>query len=98
MQAPARLFEATQGNPFFVTELLRGGGEGMPVTVQDAVLARYARLAPEAQALVRACSVVPARTERWLVQAMLDAAPADVEAALDSGLLLADGDSLAFRH
>jgi DNA-binding CsgD family transcriptional regulator/tetratricopeptide (TPR) repeat protein len=95
---PAGLHTATQGNPFFVTEVLRQPAEQLPPTVQALVLARFARLPPAAQAVVRLASIVPARIERWLVDALLAPALADIEACIDSGLLLADASWLAFRH
>ena len=44
LRSPAGVHSATQGNPFFVTELLRHGVDGVPRSVQDLVLARFARL------------------------------------------------------
>ena len=98
LRSPAGLFAATQGNPFFVTELLRHPVDELPRTVQDLVLARFARLNPPAQAIVRLASTVPAQVERWLVDALLAPALTDLEACLDSGLLLADAATLRFRH
>ena len=98
LRAPAGLFDATQGNPFFVTELLRHPEEALPRSVQDLVLARYARLDKPAQAIVRLVALVPGRFERWLLDAMLAPALTALEACLDSGLLLADATTLSFRH
>lgn len=90
------LFAATQGNPFFVTESLHG--PGLPTTVRDAVLARAARLAPAVRALLDLAAIVPSRVESWLLQAVAAPPADDLAAALDSGLLQAEGDCLAFRH
>ncbi len=93
--------EATRGNAFFATELLRDTRVPravVPRTVQDVVLARFARLAGPVQALLQLVSIVPGRIERWLVDALLAPAASDVEAALDSGLLVSDGPTLAYRH
>ncbi len=98
LRSPTGLFAATQGNPFFVTELLRHPVDELPRTVQDLVLARYARLAAPAQAIVRLASLVPGEIERWLVEELLSPALSDLEACLDSGLLLADAAALKFRH
>jgi DNA-binding CsgD family transcriptional regulator len=95
---PAGVHAATQGNPFFVTELLRQPAEAIPPTVQALVLSRFARLQPPAQAVVRLTSIVPARIERWLVDALLAPSLADLEACIDCGLLTAEGATLAFRH
>ncbi len=96
--SPAGLYAVTQGNPFFVTELLRHMPIEVPRTVQDLVLARYARAPREAQAVVRLASVVPARAERSLIDTLLAPSAATIEACLDSGLLLGDLSSLCFRH
>jgi len=91
----------THGNAFFVTEVLRepaGAGGSVPATVQDVVLARCSRLAERVRELLAAVAVVPGRAERWLVDALLAPTLAEIEAALASGLLVAEGDTLAFRH
>ena len=95
------LHAATQGNAFFVTELLRDASEprpAVPASVQDLVLARFARLGAGAQALLQAVSVVPGRAERALIERVAAPALPDVEAALGSGLLVVEGDAFAFRH
>src|SRR4029453_1829223 len=43
------MFALTNGNPFFVTELLRAGGDAVPVSVREAILARRASLPNEAR-------------------------------------------------
>ena len=88
----------TQGNAFYVTEILAAGGGALPETVRDAVLARAAALDPEARRLLEVVSVIPARAELSLLEAV---APVELEqlgACLDSGVLRADGDGVAFRH
>lgn len=94
------VFEATQGNAFFVTELLRDGSAppSVPHSVRDLVLARCARLGTGAQALLQLVALVPGRAERWLVDALLAPPLPDVEAALASGLLLADARHYGYRH
>lgn len=94
----AGVHAATGGNPFFVTEVLRDGGDGVPRSVQDVVLARFARLPEGAQRLVQAVSLLPGRCERWLADALAAPTLADTEAALASGLLVADGAWFSFRH
>ncbi len=94
------VYEATQGNAFFVTELLRDGvvPPSVPHSVQDLVLARFARLPDGAQALLRVVAVVPGRTERWLADALAAPSLDDLEAALASGLLVAEDRALSYRH
>jgi DNA-binding CsgD family transcriptional regulator len=98
MRSAGDLHALTRGNPLFVSELLRHGTDGVPHGVQDLVLARYARLGPQAQALVRLASTVPARIEAALVQAVLDPPAAAIDECLNSGLLGALDGAYAFRH
>lgn len=107
-RSPLGLHALTRGNAFFVTEVLREGktpATAVPQNVQDLVLTRYARLDDSAQSILRLVAVVPGRTERWLVNQFFstpEVALSDLDAALenciDSGLLVAEGDSLGFRH
>jgi DNA-binding CsgD family transcriptional regulator/tetratricopeptide (TPR) repeat protein len=66
--------------------------------VRDAVLARAARLSPQARDLLDAVAVVPPRSEPWL----LDAIAGDATAALDecvlSGMLRLEHQAASFRH
>lgn len=98
LRSPAGLFEATAGNPFFLTELLRHPTQQLPTTVQDLVLARFARLDKPAQDIVRMVCIEPGRIEHRLLQSLLDPALAQLQACLDSGLLVADGPTIGFRH
>jgi predicted ATPase len=98
LRSPEGLHEATNGNPFLLTEMLRHAGIAVPHGVQDLVLSRYARLSEGAREVAQLAAIVPSRVERTLVKALLDPAAADLEACLDSGLLLADATHLRFRH
>jgi len=56
--------------PFFVTEVLAAGGDTLPATVQDAVLARVARLGPVAQRLVETVAIIPTGVDIGILEAM----------------------------
>jgi DNA-binding NarL/FixJ family response regulator len=94
----AELYRNTGGNPFFVTEVLATGGDTLPATVQDAVLARIARLGPVAQRLVETVAIIPAGVDISVLEAMDSEAVAGVEECLASGVLAAIPGGLAFRH
>ncbi len=98
LRAPEDIHAITQGNPFFVTELIRHGLDGVPHGVQDLVLARFACLSPAAQEIVRLASIVPARIEGWLVDRLLGPRVEALDDCLNSGLLLSAGPNLCFRH
>jgi DNA-binding CsgD family transcriptional regulator len=95
---PVALHELTHGNPFFATEVLASGGSERPESVRDAVLARAARLSPEAQEVLQAAAVVGQRAELDVLESVLGRPPAEVEECLSAGVLRAVHGSVAFRH
>jgi DNA-binding CsgD family transcriptional regulator/tetratricopeptide (TPR) repeat protein len=92
------LFRMTSGNPFFVTEVLATGGEEIPETVRDAILARAAGLSPGARAVLDAVSILPSGAELWLLDALAGPLDGDLTACLRSGMLQAEGGAITFRH
>lgn len=92
------LYRLTGGNAFYVTEVLATSEADLPETVRDAVLARAAGLDEPARRLLDLVALVPARTELWLLEAVAPDDLAHLEGCLASGMLTADGDSVAFRH
>jgi DNA-binding CsgD family transcriptional regulator len=95
---PANLYGRTDGNPFYVTEVLAAGGEEIPPTIRDAVLARAARLDPGAQALLEAVAVVPPQAELWLLEALAPESLSHVDECLAAGMLTAAPGAVMFRH
>jgi DNA-binding CsgD family transcriptional regulator len=93
----AELFRRTGGNAFFVTEALAASTEDVPATVRDAVLARAAGLPDEARAVLEAVAIAPPRAELWLVEVLCQATDS-LDDCLASGMLVHDGDCVAFRH
>jgi DNA-binding CsgD family transcriptional regulator/tetratricopeptide (TPR) repeat protein len=92
------LHRRTCGNPFFVTEALAAGGDGVPETVRDAVLTRAARLRPSARAVLDAAAVAGPRVEPWLLQDLAAAESSSVDECLASGVLSVQEGMFAFRH
>jgi DNA-binding CsgD family transcriptional regulator len=92
------IYELTRGNAFYVTEVLAAGGESLPPTVRDAVLARAAALSSAARRLLDVVSLVPARVELWLLEAVAPAEIEQLDACLASGMLREERDAVAFRH
>jgi DNA-binding CsgD family transcriptional regulator/tetratricopeptide (TPR) repeat protein len=92
------LYGITGGNPLFVTEALAGAADSVPVTVRDAVLARAARLSPAARQIAELVSVVPGKTEAWLLEQADCLDEAGIESCLTIGMVRGGDGSLAFRH
>jgi DNA-binding CsgD family transcriptional regulator/tetratricopeptide (TPR) repeat protein len=94
----AELYHKTAGNPFFVVEALAAGDVGIPSTVRDAVLARAARLSPDARALLDAVAVVPQHTELWLLDLLAGEPALRLDECLAFGMLRVESPGVAFRH
>ncbi|HEU0291836.1 MAG TPA: AAA family ATPase [Anaerolineales bacterium] len=92
-----KLYRLTNGNPFFVTEVLAVDG-GIPETVRDAVLARAARLSAAARRLLEAAAVIGSRVEAWLLSNIAGEEYAHVEECIARGMLQSQGEMYAFRH
>ncbi|HKB46233.1 MAG TPA: hypothetical protein VKC57_00955, partial [Ktedonobacterales bacterium] len=96
-----QLFEHTGGNPFFITEVLASGAEGVPTTVRDAVLARVARLPHPTRQALHAAAALGHRFEAELLAAVLDVLEVPrwtMRDAVFAGMLQWDGPTLGFRH
>ncbi len=92
------LYRLTSGNPFFVTETLASGASELPATVRDAVLARAARLDPDARALLDAVSIVPPQAELGLLEGLAGSRLDRLDSCLAAGMLVQQNGAIAFRH
>jgi DNA-binding CsgD family transcriptional regulator/tetratricopeptide (TPR) repeat protein len=93
-----QLRERTGGNPFYVSEVLAAGGDAIPETVRDAVLARVERLDEPARTLLEAVAIEPSRMELALLMDLAGEDEAALEACLASGMLRESRNVVAFRH
>ena len=94
-----RVFAATGGNPFYVTELLAAdAGSEPPRTVSNAVLARTARLDDDSRRLLELVSVVPSRVPTKLLEHVMPDWPFAAEEPERRQLLHVGATSVRFRH
>jgi DNA-binding CsgD family transcriptional regulator len=83
------LYERTDGNPFFLTELLRLGpalGDGVPSTVEAAIGARLRRLPESTQELLMLAAVLGRDTDGRLLAEIAERDIQDVVGALTPAL------------
>jgi len=88
----------TGGNPLFVTEVATWGGEGVPVSVGDAVLAREARLPAEVRETLEVLSVLPGGAAPDLVERIAGPSGEGIAVGVQRELLRTDGELVQFRH
>lgn len=88
----------TGGNAFFVTELLAAGSETLPATVNDAILARVARLSPAAQDVTAAAAILGTTATADLLAVVAGREVDAVDECDEFGVLVRSADGFAFRH
>ena len=92
------LHRSTAGNPFFVTEVLAAGGDTLPATVRDAVLARAAPLTVAERRVLDAVAAIPGEAEVALLEAIAPGDLPHLSGCLASGMLEGGATAVAFRH
>jgi DNA-binding CsgD family transcriptional regulator/tetratricopeptide (TPR) repeat protein len=94
----AEVHALTGGNPYFVAEVVRGGGTRLPASARDAVLSRVAPLEATARGLLDAAALAGNRLDTTLLEAVVDGAGTAYDSVLGAGLFVTDGHGLRFRH
>ncbi|HEY2795191.1 MAG TPA: AAA family ATPase, partial [Micromonosporaceae bacterium] len=89
-----QLYELVGGNPFYVTEMLEAGTNGVPLSARDAILSRAGRLSDAARQTLEMVALMGLHIDPYLVADRLDA----LDELSASGLLVGDGTGLRFRH
>ncbi len=95
---PGRIFEATHGNPFLVSEMVLAGGDNVPSSVGDSVMARVGKLSAPARDMLRVLSVIPQRVPRLDLALLTGGSLGDVAECERLDLLVVAPDSIGFRH
>ena len=103
LAGPARLdadeiYRKTAGNPFFVTEVLASPEEEIPSTLRDAVLARAARLTPDARSVLEMVAIAPPQADLWLLEAVGAQHLHALGECLAAGMLARQNGNVAFHH
>lgn len=91
------VYRLTGGNAFFVTEMLRGG-DALPATVREAVLARFDRFPASCRRVIETVSLFPRRAETWAIQQIRPDDFDEIRRAVLAGLIVAGEGDYCFRH
>lgn len=95
----ARVFAMTEGNPYFVSELVASADAArVPPTVVDAVTGRLRRLDAATQEHVEQLAVVPSTVDAELLARLVPGAAGALRAAEEGGLVAVSPDGVRFRH
>lgn len=101
-----RVYERSEGVPFFVEELLgldgANDGDVLPQTLRELLLARYERLSEGTQQVLRMLSAGGVCVDHVLLEAVYDGAPDELDAAAReavlANVLTTDERQYSFRH
>ncbi|GLY78089.1 helix-turn-helix transcriptional regulator [Actinoallomurus iriomotensis] len=98
------LFDRSDGNPFFVEELLAAGptSTGLTASLRDVLLTRVERLAPATKQVLRAVAIIGRGGDEELIGTVTELPAGELEAALQEAvshrLLVVTGDGYDVRH
>lgn len=98
------LFDRSEGNPFFVEELLAAGPTSTELTasLRDVLLTRVERLGPATGQVLRAVAIIGRGGDEDLIATVTGLAPDELEVALREAvahrLLVVTGDGYNVRH
>jgi len=98
------LLARSEGNPFYIEELVASGGigHGLPATLADVILDRVSRLSEPTQAVLHDAAVLGYEIDDVLLAQVTGQPVSSVTAALREAvfdqLLVIDGDACRFRH
>ncbi|GAA1838706.1 ATP-binding protein [Agromyces salentinus] len=96
---PQQVFDLTQGNPYFVGELVASADSTqVPRTVVDAVTGRLHRLAGEARHQVEQLAVIPSAVPSVELGRLVPGGAVALGEAEERGLLVVRPEGVAFRH
>lgn len=101
-----RIFDLSEGNPFFVEELIAAGtmgnGEGLPHSVRDALMLRLETVREETQEVLRIAAVAGREVNHELLEEVVDIDGRSLQYALreavERNILVADREAYSFRH
>ncbi len=91
------LYRRTDGNAFFVTEVLAAGADEIPSTVRDAVLARAAGLSTRARSLLEAVAIAQT-ADLNVIGVIAGDALQGLEDCIGCGMLIPNVAGVTFRH
>jgi len=98
------LFDRSEGNPFFVEELLAAGPTSTELTasLRDVLLTRVERLGSATRTVLRAVATIGRRSDEELIATVTGLPPGELEFALREAvahrLLVVSGDEYDTRH
>lgn len=93
-----KLHSLTGGNPFFVTEILASDGTHYPITIRDAILARFEQLPQEGKQTLNFAALLGPRIEPWLLLKVSHGRAEAIDPCFNLGFLKIQDRYYYFQH
>jgi DNA-binding CsgD family transcriptional regulator len=92
------VYSITNGNPFYVNEILASYSPGVPVNIRDSILSVYNRLDEQTKHVLQILSVLPTRFEVRYLKKMEPMYAEAIQNCLEFGILICSGGFVFFKH
>ncbi len=95
---PEAVFKLTDGNPFYVNEVLASYSDGIPENIKDSILSVFYKQNKETQKLWELISIMPGRLSLKMLQKVLLHFQIELDNPTNNGVLRYEGENLVFKH
>lgn len=92
------VYNISNGNPFYVTEILATYSAGVPNNIKDSILSTYHRLDPETKSAWQILSVLPTGFELKYLEKMAPSFAAAIHRCLELQIMVLKDQVLLFKH
>ncbi len=92
------VYRITNGNPFYVTEILASYSEGVPDNIKDSILSVYNKMNEKTQYVWQILSVLPTAFEMNYLDKMDGSYLPAVQNCIDARILIVDKGRILFKH
>jgi len=92
------VYSITEGNPFYVTEILASYSNGIPDNIKDSILSVFDRVNEKSKYLWQMLSILPTGLETGYLEKLEPAYAESIEYYLDYKILVLKDGHLSFKH
>ncbi len=96
--SPEEVFKLTEGNPFYVNEVLAYYSLGIPDNIKDSVLSVFYKQQGEVRSLWELISILPGKISINILQLIWPDFHLIIDNCINSGVLRFEGDFILFKH
>ena len=92
------VYRITNGNPFYVTEILASYSEGVPDNIKDSILSVYNKMNEKTKHVWQVLSVLPTAFEMNYLDKMDASYIPAIQNCIDAKILIVEKEKIVFKH